>query len=103
MNFEYFLKKTIDENAIHELVREEGLYIDVEDDLMREFFALAHHEINRLLIYLNSRLRNGHYNAAESRQLINWIKVVEDTLYAFRKFEIQIVINENSDYPFYSE
>ena len=60
---------------------------------LRIFFALAHHEINRLLSYLNSRIRNGHYNAAESRQLLKWIKIVEDTIYAFKKSETPIESN----------
>ncbi|MEQ6389235.1 protein kinase family protein [Bacillaceae bacterium S4-13-58] len=94
MNLEYYLKKIIDENSIDGLIREKGLYEDLGNTLFEDFFALAHHEINRLLSYLNSRLRNGHYNAAESRQLLKWIKIVEDTIYAFKKSETPIEINE---------
>lgn len=56
---------------------------------------MAHHEINRLLSYLNSRLKNGHYNAAESRQLIKWINIIENTIYVFNKTETPIEINDN--------
>lgn len=95
MNLEYYLKKIIDENSIDGLIREKGLYEDLGNTLFEDFFALAHHEINRLLSYLNSRIRNGHYNAAESRQLLKWIKIVEDTIYAFKKSETPIEINES--------
>lgn len=95
MNLEYYLKKIIDENSIDELIREEGLYENIENEMLRGFFSLTHHEINRLLKYLNSRLKNGHYNASESRQLLRWIKIVEDTIYAFKNSETPIEINED--------
>ena len=95
LNLEYYLKKIIEENAISEVIREEGLYEDVTDIQLKSFFCLAHHEINRLLSYLNSRLKNGHYNAAESRQLIKWIDIIEKTIYAFNKTETPIEINDN--------
>ncbi len=95
LNLEYYLKKIIEENAISEVIREEGLYEDVTDIQLKSFFCLAHHEINRLLSYLNSRLKNGHYNAVESRQLIKWIDIIENTIYVFNKTETPIEINDN--------
>lgn len=95
LNLEYYLKKIVDENNIDELIREEGLYENIENEILRKFFSLAHHEINKLLNYLNSRLKNGHYNAAESRQLLNWIKIVEDAIYVFKNSDTPIEINED--------
>ena len=95
LNLEYYLKKIIEENAISDVIREEGLYEDVNDSKLKNFFCLAHHEINRLLSYLNSRLKNGHYNASESRQLIKWIDIIENTIYVFNKTETPIEINDN--------
>ena len=57
--------------------------------------ALTHHELNRLLIYLNSRLSNGYYTAAESRELIHWIKLIEDSNDIFTKIGMDIRINPN--------
>lgn len=95
MNLDYYLKTVIDNNSIEEVIREGGLYEDIEESLLAEFFSLAHHEINRLLIYLNSRLKNRHYNASESRELIKWINIVEDTIYTFRNSETKIEINKD--------
>jgi len=50
---------------------------------LQRIFSLFHYELNRLLRYLNGRLRNGHYNAHESRELnyiINEIKTIQSNL-----------------------
>ncbi|CZQ82290.1 protein kinase family protein [Trichococcus collinsii] len=95
MNLKYYLNKVNEENAIDEYIREEELYEDIEDDSLRNFLALSHHELNRLLIYLNSRLSNGYYTAAESRELIHWIKLIEDSNDIFTKTGMDIRINPN--------
>ncbi len=94
MNLEYYLKTIIDDNQVDEIVREEGLYENIDNELLRNFFSLAHHEINSLLKYLNSRFSNGHYTADESRILIKWIKIIEDTIYAFKDSETPIEIDK---------
>lgn len=95
MNLDYYLETIIDENSIAEVVREEKLYKNIEYKLLRKFFSLAHHEINRLLRYLNSRLKSHHYNAEESRQLLKWIKIVKDTIYKFEDSKTPIEINKD--------
>lgn len=52
MNLSYYLKIKIEENKLDEIAKEQGLYEDIEDKLLAEFFAIAHHEINRLFMYL---------------------------------------------------
>lgn len=39
LNLEYYLKKIIEENAISEVIREEGLYEDVTDIQLKSFFS----------------------------------------------------------------
>lgn len=57
MNLYYFLEKIIEENSIEEVIIEEGLYRNIEEKPIGKFFSLAHHEINRLLDHLNTKLR----------------------------------------------
>lgn len=95
MNIEYYLKSIVEENSNDDIVREVGLYEDIDNIYFKEFFALAHHEINRLFFYLNSKLKSGWYNAEQSRQLLRWIKIVEDSIFALNKTESPIEIKND--------
>lgn len=95
VNHEYYLERIIEANTITEPIIEEQLYENVDKELLRKFFSLAHHEINRLLRYLNSRISNGHYNANESRELLHWIDVVEKATYSLGNTEMSFLINED--------
>ncbi|AQX56256.1 hypothetical protein [Priestia flexa] len=78
-------------NKLDELVERLGdeninRYIDfyeVFPDNLQKLLSFFHYEFNRLLRYLNGRLRNGHYTAHESRDLIyliNEIKTIQSNL-----------------------
>ncbi|MDQ0230277.1 protein kinase domain-containing protein [Metabacillus malikii] len=78
-------------NKLDELVERLGdeninRYIDfyeVFPDSLQKLLSFFHYEFNRLLRYLNGRLRNGHYTAHESRDLIyliNEIKTIQSNL-----------------------
>ena len=41
MNLEYYLKKIIDENSIDGLIREKGLYEDLGNTLLEDFFCFG--------------------------------------------------------------
>jgi len=61
-------------------------YIDFYEEFpvnLQKIFSFFHYELNRLLRYLNGRIKNGHYNAHESRELnylINEIKTIQSNL-----------------------
>lgn len=59
-------------------------YVEFYDDVslpdLKDFFSIFHYKLNNLFKYLNSRLRNGHYTALESRELlylIDELKIVQ--------------------------
>jgi len=58
-------------------------FYEVFPDSLQKLLSFFHYEFNRLLRYLNGRLRNGHYTAHESRDLIyliNEIKTIQSNL-----------------------
>lgn len=78
-------------NKLDELISRFGdeninRYIDFYEEFpvsLHRIFSFFHYELNRLLRYLNGRLKNGHYNAHESRELnylINEIKTIQSNL-----------------------
>jgi len=60
---------------------------------VQELFAIMHHNFNSLFLFMY-RKTNGHFNAAESRQLISNIKLYEETHHVLRStplaFDIEI-------------
>ncbi|MGE7879897.1 protein kinase domain-containing protein [Peribacillus muralis] len=77
---EIFLK-----NKYYDLVQKFGdenlnRYIDYYSHMpvqLRELLSLFHYEFNRLIKYLNSRIRNGRYTAHESRELLHLIEMIK--------------------------
>jgi eukaryotic-like serine/threonine-protein kinase len=71
-NSVYLVNKT-DELIEHFGNENINRYIDFYDGIpipLQKYFSLYHYELNRLLKYMNGRIKNGHYTAHESRDLI---------------------------------
>ncbi|OIJ13368.1 hypothetical protein BKP35_09030 [Anaerobacillus arseniciselenatis] len=95
------------ENKLNDLIKDYGdehinLYIQFYENIfpinLRKFFSFLHYEINYLFKYMNSRIKNGHYTAQESRKLIfllNEIRVVQSNVRA-TKYDFDI-------HPYYQE
>ncbi|MGG3623030.1 hypothetical protein ABES25_05620 [Bacillus gobiensis] len=90
-------------NKLDELIERFGdeninRYIDFYEELpvsLQKVFSLFHFEFNRLLKYLNGRLKTGHYNAHESRDLmylINEIKTIQSNL---KGSELDFVLDQD--------
>ena len=59
--------------------------------------AIMHQELNRLFQFMYSKQQsNGHFNAAESRELLEYIKLYEDMNYVLKETGYSFEIN--SDY-----
>lgn len=80
-----------------EYVLYEYLYDSLNPDELKELFPRIHSALNRLLKFLNEKHSNfngGHYNAAESRQLIyiiDFLKMLKVNLY---KFKVEISLSD---------
>ncbi len=76
MDIAYFLKTKLEENKLMEVVRTESLYSNIENKNLKQLFAIMHQRFNALLEFMKSKKKgNGHFNAAESRELLNLIKL----------------------------
>ncbi|MFD4492248.1 protein kinase domain-containing protein [Lysinibacillus fusiformis] len=97
-----YLKNKLDEfnqNFMNndEYVLYEYLYDSIDPDELEELFPRIHSALNRLLKFLNEKHNNfdgGHYNAAESRQLIyilDFLRMLKANLY---KFKVEISLSD---------
>lgn len=78
--------------------RLEHLYSNIDNETLKFIFSKIHFEINSLLRYMNGRLKNGHYNAHESRLLLNWIDKIEELESNLKKTKFSFTIH-----PYYKE
>lgn len=78
MSVENYLQNKLEEWGEEGVQKFIELYSSVESERLRKLFSKSHYEVNNLFQYLNQRLQNGHYNAAQSRELIDWIERIEE-------------------------
>lgn len=69
-------------------------YDSIPNNTLQKILSIVHYNINNLFEYLNSRIYNGHYTASESRELIYWIKELDNLQLRLRDTEFEIEINE---------
>lgn len=95
MDIEYFLKTKCEENEIEEVVKTEDLYKNIGNRYLKQLFAIMHQRFNGLLNFMQAKKKsNGYYNAAESRELLNMIKLYEDMKYVLRKTPLSFRLDE---------
>lgn len=94
INISYFLKQKYEEYQLNEVIKTEELYSDIPNEYLKLLFATLHQEFNRLYRFMYGK-SNGHFNAFESRQLINYIKLYEDLEYVLRNTEFSFKINDD--------
>lgn len=92
-NINYFLQQKFEQYQLAEVVRTIELYNNICNQYQRNLFAILHQEFNRLFNFMYSK-SNGHFNAAESRQLMDYIKLYEDMEYVLKNTELSFKIND---------
>lgn len=93
INIQYFLKQKFEQYQLNEVVRTIELYNNISNQYQQNLFAILHQEFNRLFNFMYSK-SNGHFNAAESRQLMDYIKLYEDMEYVLKNTELSFKIND---------
>lgn len=85
MNIDVFLKRKFKENEVSEVVKTIDLYDNIDNEYLKNLFAIMHHKFNNLFNFLYYKQQsNGHYNADQSRDLLSTIKLSEDMQYVLR-------------------
>ncbi len=100
VKIEYFLKQKYEKYQLQEVLRTEELYNDIDNTYLKKLFAILHQEFNRLFSFMY-RKTNGHFNASESRELDEYIKLYEDMQYVLKETSLSFEINK--DYKFFIE
>lgn len=96
IDINYFLNQKCQEIELDRVVYTEELYNNVADERLKYIFSILHQEFNRLIKYMYSKT-NYHFNAKESRELINYIKIYEDTKYILRNTDNAFEMNSEYD------
>lgn len=97
VNIEFFIEQKYDSLHFSEVLRMEPLYNGFcnRNKRFEKVLAIMHQELNRLFQFMYSKQQsNGHFNAAESRELLEYIKLYEDMNYVLRETEYAFVIND---------
>ena len=98
MDIAYFLKTKLEENKLMEVVRTEPLYSNIENKSLKQLFAIMHQRFNALFEFMKSKKKgNGHFNASESRELLNLIKLYEDMQYVLRETPLAFRLDDTYD------
>lgn len=100
VNIQYFLSQKYNIYKLNEVLRTEELYNDINDVYLKKLFAILHQEFNRLFNFMY-RKTNGHFNAYESRELDEYIKLYEDMKYILKDTSLSFEIDKN--YAFFIE
>lgn len=100
VNIEYFLSQKYDRYELQETLRTEELYNDINNIYLKKLFAILHQEFNRLFSFMYKKT-NGHFNANESRELDEYIKLYEDMKYVLK--ETSLCFEIDKDYAFFIE
>jgi len=99
INYENFIEQKYDSLHFSEVLRTESLYKGFcsSNERFEKTLAIMHQELNRLFQFMYSKQQsNGHFNAAESRELLEYIKLYEDMNYVLKETGYSFEIN--SDY-----
>ena len=98
MDIAYLLKNKLEENKLMEVVRTEPLYSNIENKSLKQLFAIMHQRFNALFEFMKSKKKgNGHFNASESRELLNLIKLYEDMQYVLRETPLAFRLDDTYD------
>lgn len=92
VNINFFLKQKYEQYMLPEAIRTYELYNNISNEHLRNLFAILHQEFNKLFRFMYSK-SNGHYNAAESRKLIEYINLYEDMQYVLKNTSYYFEIN----------
>jgi len=96
MDILYFLKTKFEENQLDCIVKTEDLYADISNDYLKHLFANMHQQFNSLYKFMYSKMKsNRHFNASESRELMQWIKLYDDMEYVLKRTPLSFRMNEN--------
>ncbi len=98
MDIIYFLKTKLEENRLPEVVKTDELYKDIDNQYLKQLFAIMHQRFNGLLMFMRSKKQsNGHFNAAESRELLSLIKLYEDMRHVLKTTPLSFWLEESYD------
>lgn len=98
MDIVYFLKTKLEENKLMEVVKTEVLYSNIENNYLKQLFAIMHQQFNSLFEFMKSKKKfNGHFNASESRELLNLIKLYEDMHYVLAETPLSFKLDDTYD------
>ena len=62
MDITYFLKTKLEENRLQEAVKTEELYNNIENNYLKQLFAIMHQRFNWLITFMQSKQKtNGHF------------------------------------------
>ena len=96
LNIPYFLKKKFEEHSLYEKVETEELYNHISNPYLKQLFAIMHQRYNALFTFMqNKKTSNRHFNAAESRELIDLIKLYEDMQYVLKTSSLSFSLVES--------
>ncbi|MEJ8553757.1 protein kinase family protein [Tepidibacter sp. Z1-5] len=93
MDITNYLENIKDEIGDENSNRLELLYNNIENETLKIIFSKIHFEVNSLLKYMNSRLKNGHYTANESRMLLNYMDIIDGLQSRLRETKFSFSIN----------
>lgn len=98
LDIAYFLKTKLEENRLMEVVKTEPLYSNIQNNYLKQLFAIMHQRFNALFEFMKSKKKgNGHFNASESRELLNLIKLYEDMHYVLRETPLSFKLDDTYD------
>lgn len=92
VNINHFLQQKYREHMPTEAIKTDGLYENITDENLKNLFAIIHHNLNDLFSFM-SRKNNGHFNAHESRLLLEYIKLYDDMKYILQNTPLSFEID----------
>ncbi len=96
VNIEFYIEQNYDRLHYSEAIKTEPLYSGYcsSNKTFEKLLAIMHQEFNRLYKYMYSKQRsNCHYNAFESRQLLEYIRLYENMNYHLKGTKYAFEIN----------
>lgn len=97
MKIEYFLERTCKEFC-NEVPPEYELYKEIENEKLRLILSTMHSRLNVLFRFMYAKSQpnsNYHFNAEQSRELIEWIDLFRKMEFELKDTELDISINDN--------
>jgi len=94
----YFLKTKLEENRLQEVIKTEELYSNIGNHYLKQLFAIMHQRFNVLITFMQSKKHsNGHFNASESRELLELIKLYDDMQYVLKTTPLSFKLEDSYD------